>query len=89
MINFIFEIKDLQCQDSTFRINDFNAKVEDFGNINTTTETPYYGCPGLCFTKKRVRNSILKKYGISKEEYYYIANYLEKRYKYSCCSFCQ
>ena len=80
----------LQCHVHLY-INDIEADVEDFGRIIYADDQPDYGCASRSFDPRVgfIDMDVLKKYGITHNEYFEIVRILEYDYCFSSCAWCQ
>lgn len=80
----------LPCGLETFTINGKNASSIDFGNIidYEEGEKDTYGCSNMHFEPEPPTEIVLRKYSITKEEYYSICDELENKLHVGRCSWC-
>lgn len=80
----------LPCGLETFTINSKKASSIDFGNIidYEEGEKDTYGCSNMHFEPEPPTEIVLRKYSITKEEYYSICDELENKLHVGKCSWC-
>lgn len=77
------------CELETFTINGKKASSIDFGNtFDHKKEENTYGCNDKYFEPKPPTEIVLRKYNITKEEYYSICNELENNLHVGKCGCC-
>jgi hypothetical protein len=84
------EIYSHLCSTKVFVINGINADSEDFGDHrddSPDTAEPY-SCGNMCFSRNPSSKKVLKKYGITQEEYDEIADKLAEGLSFGSCGWC-
>lgn len=78
------------CSTKEFTINGKEADYTDFGDKydQDSACAPNYGCGDMVFEPKEPTKEILKKYGITEDEYYKIADKLERGLSFGRCALC-
>lgn len=78
------------CATQAFSINGIPADSGDFGEHydNAPDEAEPYGCGDMRFFPKPATDEVLKKYGISANEYTEIAEKLESGLSFGGCGWC-
>lgn len=80
------------CGPKSFTINGINSNYEDFGVYKDFNpgNAPEYGCGDRRFDPYvDATNVILKKYQITKEEYYEVCQELKDKLHFGMCSLCR
>ena len=78
------------CYTPTFKINRIDADSDDFGEKydRDSENAEDYGCGDMQFTRIKPKSEVLEKYGITKDEYFEIAEKLESGLSFGCCGWC-
>lgn len=90
-MKFELIIADDYCTTKKFKINGIDAYYDDFGykRDNAPLKAPEFGCGDMRFILKRDPDiCVLRKYGITREEYCRIANELESALSFGYCELC-
>nr|DAQ28021.1 MAG TPA: Golgin subfamily A member 7/ERF4 family [Caudoviricetes sp.] len=77
----------LPCEDEVFTINGIEASKDDFGEVNMEG-IGNYSCLLMGFMPKMPKESVLKKYNISLNDYEEIVEQLNELFSYGKCSWC-
>ena len=78
------------CETQEFTINGIRADSSDFGEHydHDQENAEDYCCGNMRFDPKPHTEEILKKYGITPEEYTEIADKLSEELSFGCCGWC-
>lgn len=78
------------CELKIFTINGVEADYEDFGTKeDRSPETAWeYGCANMKFIPNLPTDEVLKKYGITADEYAEICDYLDRELSFGSCCLC-
>lgn len=78
------------CCTNVFTVNGVRADPEDFGeqHDHDSENAEEYGCGDMKFTRCPPTPDILRKYGITSDEYEVIAGKLEEGLSFGRCSWC-
>ncbi len=78
------------CSLAEFTINGITADEDDFVNkFDHSPETAQdYGCGDMRADIKTISDDVLKKYGITADEYATIAADVSRKVSFGCCGWC-
>ena len=88
MVLEISTYRSLPCTEEKFFINGIKASLEDFGEVDVEG-LGNYQCMLAGFKAKMPSSEILKKYGITVDEYAELVDKLNDAFLYGICSWCR
>jgi len=89
-MELILEVFEAFCETRIFKINGIDATCRDFGERSDHDQenAEEYGCGDMRFDPIPATDEVLKKYGITENEYSQIAQKLESGLSFGPCGWC-